>query len=106
MTHVRIWKFSPREGREQEFAAAYGPDGAWSKLFSLAAGYCGTTLLGPAETGGSWLTVDRWKSLAHFEEFLRDFRELYFKMDAEFEGIAGDEEFVGAFEETTSATES
>ena len=99
MPHLRIWKFRPRPGREQEFAAAYSGDGRWVELFAKAQGYRGTTLLRPLETGGDWLTIDRWASLADFEAFGQKFGEDYRALDAELEGVAGVEEFVGAFEE-------
>jgi len=98
MTHCRIWKFRPPDGREQEFANAYAGDGAWAALFGKAGGYLGTELLHPIEPGGWWLTIDRWHSLADFDAFNRDFGDAYRALDAELEGIAGEEEFVGAFE--------
>ena len=94
-----VWKFRPPQGRQREFAAAYAADGAWSKLFSEASGYRGTSLLNPAEAGGWWLTIDRWDSLTDFEAFKRDFTDQYRALDAELEGVAGEEEFVGAFDE-------
>jgi heme-degrading monooxygenase HmoA len=99
MTHHRIWKFRPPEGREQEFAAAYDGSGAWAALFSNAKGYRGSELLRPIEPAGCWLTIDRWESVADFDAFQRDFGEQYRALDAELEGLSGDEEFVGAFEE-------
>lgn len=99
MTYVRIWKFRPQQARLQEFAAAYAGDGSWSDLFSEAPGYRGTVLLTPTEAGGEWLTIDRWESAAHFETFQRDFGERYRALDAELEGLADHEEFIGAFDE-------
>ena len=99
MTHVRIWKFRPPEGREQEFAEAYCGAGAWSGLFTKARGYRGTTLMKPSEQGGWWLTIDRWESAGDFEAFGRIYGEEYRTLDSQLEGVAGDEEFVGAFEE-------
>jgi heme-degrading monooxygenase HmoA len=97
--HHRIWKFHPQAGREEGFAAAYDAKGAWAELFAKAAGYRGTDLLRPLEPGGWWLTIDRWDSIADFEAFQRDFGEEYRALDAELEGIAGQEEFVGVFED-------
>jgi heme-degrading monooxygenase HmoA len=99
MTHVRIWKFRPPEGREREFARAYRGDGRWAELFGKARGYRGSTLLGPVEPGGWWLTIDRWASAADFEAFGHDLGDDYRALDEELEGVAGEEEFVGAFEE-------
>ena len=99
MTHVRVWRFRPPPGGEQAFANAYAGSGPWSALFAKASGYRGSTLFAPVESGGWWLTIDRWDSAADFETFGHDFGEEYRKLDTELEGIAGDEEFVGAFEE-------
>ena len=99
MTHVRVWKFRPPSGREGEFALAYGADGVWAALFGKAKNYLGTTLYRPDHNGGWWLTVDRWSSAADFETFGHDFGEEYRTLDVELEGVAGEEEFVGGFEE-------
>jgi len=99
MTHVRVWKFRPPHGREKEFAAAYGADGVWPALFGKAQGFFGTDLYRPDDSGGWWLTIDRWNSRADFEAFVQQFGEEYRALDAELEGVAGEEEFVGAFEE-------
>jgi hypothetical protein len=99
LTHLRIWKFRPAHGREEEFALAYGPGGAWPVLFKKGRGYLGTTLYRPAEAGGFWLTIDRWISLDEFEAFGHDLGEEYHALDTQLEGVAGEEEFVGAFEE-------
>jgi heme-degrading monooxygenase HmoA len=99
MVHVRAWKFLPPQGREREFAEAYSSSGRWAELFAKAKGYRGTTLMEPHEVGGWWLTLDRWDSLADFEAFGHDFGADYRALDTELEGVAGEEEFVGAFEE-------
>ena len=98
MTHHRIWKFRPPQGREQEFAAAYDGNGAWARLFGQAKGYQGTSLLGPLEAGGWWMTIDRWDSQADFDAFQRDFGPEYLALDTALEGVSGEEAFVGAFE--------
>ena len=99
MTHLRIWKFRPPPGREEEFALAYGGDGVWAALFGRARGYLGTTLYRPGEAGGWWLTVDRWNSADDFDAFGEAHGDAYRVLDAELEGVAGEEEFVGTFEE-------
>ena len=99
MTHARVWKFRPPAGREDEFQAAYSGSGNWARLFEQAPGYRGTELLRPVEPGGWWLTIDRWDSQAQFEAFQDNFGVQYRGLDAELEGVAGEEVFVGAFEE-------
>jgi|SRR3954447_18208258 hypothetical protein len=100
MTHMRVWKFRPPEDREQEFALAYGADGVWAVLFGKASGFLGTTLYRPAQPRGWWMTIDRWDTAGGFEAFGQDFGEEYRALDAALEGVAGEEEFVGAFEES------
>jgi heme-degrading monooxygenase HmoA len=99
MPHVRVWKFQPPDGLEDEFGLAYGSDGIWAALFGRASGFLGTTLYRPDQPGGWWMTIDRWSSAADFEAFGRDFGEEYRALDTELEGIAGEEEFIGAFDE-------
>ncbi len=99
MAHLRIWKFRPAAGREEEFAAAYSTDGVWAQLFATGEGFLGTELLRPAEPGGWWMTIDRWESQAAFSAFQAEQGDAYRQLDAELEGCAGEEAFVGAFEE-------
>ena len=99
MAHVRVWKFRPPQGREPEFAEAYSESGRWAELFRRAGGFRSTSLLKPTALRGWWLTIDRWESAAQFDAFLRDCGNQYRALDADLEGVAGEEEFVGAFEE-------
>jgi len=99
MTHARVGKFKPPSGREAEFEQAYSGSGNWARLFEQAPGYRGTTLLRPCEEGGWWLTIDRWETEDHFEAFQDDFGVQYRGLDKALEGVAGEEVFVGAFEE-------
>ena len=99
MTHLRVWKFRPPKSCEQQFHEAYAGGGRWSELFKRAKGYRGTALFKPFGPDGWWLTIDRWESAADFEAFGHDFGEEYRALDVELEAIAGEEEFVGAYEE-------
>ncbi len=99
MTHARVWKFRPPPGSEEDFQRAYSGTGNWARLFEQAPGYRGTMLLRPSNSGGWWLTIDRWESEADFEAFQKDFGLQYRGLDEELEGVAGEEVFVGAFEE-------
>jgi heme-degrading monooxygenase HmoA len=99
MAHHRLWQFRPRPGGERAFAEAYAKHGTWSELFARAEGFVETRLLRPADEGGWWLTIDSWDSLAAFERFQRDYGEEYRALDVALEAVAGDERFVGAFED-------
>ncbi|WP_310467747.1 antibiotic biosynthesis monooxygenase [Sphingomonas sp.] len=99
MAHHRVWQFRPPPGGEAAFAAAYAADGPWAKLFARDPGFIATRLLRPAEPGGWWLTIDSWADAAAFARFQADHGAAYRALDAELEGAAGEERFIGAFED-------
>ena len=99
MTHARVWKFKPPTGREDEFQRAYSGSGHWARLFEQAPGYVGTVLLRPTKPGAWWLTIDRWETERHFDAFQSEFGVENPGLDRALEGVAGEEAFVGAFEE-------
>jgi len=47
----------------QQFELAFGPGGAWDKLFSRCEGYRGTSVLRDSENPNRFLIVDLWKSV-------------------------------------------
>ena len=76
--------------------AAYGGDGDWARLFSSAPGFIRTELWHDGD--GIYLTADFWKSFEAFERFQASQGEAYRRLDAELEGVALTEEFLGAFD--------
>ena len=78
MYRVR-WRFRVRPGAERAFERIYGEDGDWVQLFRKAPGYLGSTLkiLGQ----GVYVTVDRWKGAADFEDFKAKFSTEYEALD-------------------------
>ncbi|MEO5971998.1 MAG: antibiotic biosynthesis monooxygenase [Sphingomicrobium sp.] len=99
MAHHRVWQFRPPAGSEEAFAAAYAGDGPWAKLFARDPGFVATRLLRPAAPGGWWLTIDSWASVDSFARFQADHGEAYRALDRELDGVAGDEGFIGVFED-------
>lgn len=96
MTHQRLWRFEVPEATEERFVAAYRSDGAWAKLFATAPGFIRTDLWRDGD--GIYLTADHWESVTAFEAFQASLGEEYRRLDAELEGIAGIETFLGAFD--------
>ena len=96
MTHVRLWRFEVPEGQEAKFLAAYRSDGDWAKLFMAAPGFIRTDLWRDGD--GVYLTADHWESVTAFEGFQASLGEEYRRLDAELEGVAGIETFLGAFD--------
>jgi hypothetical protein len=96
MTHLRLWRFEVSEDQEGRFAAAYGPEGSWAKLFRTASGFVRTELWGNGD--GIYLTADLWESFEAFERFQAGQGEAYRLLDTELEGLVLTEEFLGAFD--------
>lgn len=96
MTHVRLWRFEVSPETEARFLAAYGTEGDWARLFATEPGFIRTELWRDGD--GIYLTADHWESVAAFERFQAGQGGAYRRLDAELEGIAGIESFVGAFD--------
>jgi heme-degrading monooxygenase HmoA len=95
--HVRLWEFRVRAGCEADFEAAYGPRGAWARLFALADGYLGTELLRDATVPRRYLTIDRWTEAEAFDRFRRDHGAEYARLDAQCEPWTEAETALGAW---------
>lgn len=96
MTHLRLWKFEVPEAIEDHFITAYRSDGDWAKLFASATGFIRTELWHDGD--GVYLTADHWESVTAFEAFQATHGEEYRQLDADLEGVAGIETFLGAFD--------
>ena len=99
MAHHRVWLFRPPAGREEAFGTAYCADGAWAEVFRRGRGYLGTRLLRPAQAGGWWMTIDSWSDKQAFADFQARHRSAYDELDRKLEGVAGEERFVGGFDD-------
>ena len=59
------------------FELAYGPGGAWSKLFGPSQGFRGTMLMRDIESPGRYLSIEVWDTLEEREQ-ARTEREVAF----------------------------
>jgi len=94
---VVVWEFWVRSGAEGEFERAYGPDGAWVRLFSGDPAYGGTKLVRDAGEPRRYLTLDYWASAAAYESFKRDYVVQYGEIDRQCEKLTEREEEIGRF---------
>jgi heme-degrading monooxygenase HmoA len=94
---VVVWKFEVAEDKITGFEAAYGPEGAWSKLFRASKDYLGTELLRDTYVPGGYLTIDRWTSEEAFRSFRKQHDSEYEVLDRECDALTGKETRVGAF---------
>ncbi|MFL6768349.1 MAG: antibiotic biosynthesis monooxygenase family protein [Sphingomicrobium sp.] len=96
MTHLRLWRFEVSEQHEDRFLSAYRAEGDWAKLFATAQGFIRTELWRDGD--GIYLTADYWESVTAFQAFQAVQGEEYRRLDAQLEGVAGIETFLGAFD--------
>jgi heme-degrading monooxygenase HmoA len=94
--HVVLWRFRARPGREAEFEAAYGEDGAWVRFFRSGGGFLGSELM--RGTDGTYLTIDRWDSKDACRAFHDAHAAPYAEMDARCQALTVEETLIGAVE--------
>jgi hypothetical protein len=79
-----VWEFAVKEECQGQFELAYGPGGAWSKLFAGCLGFRGTTLLRDTKNPRRYLVIDLWDTLAQREQMLSERMAEYANLDAAF----------------------
>lgn len=78
---VVVWEYQVRSGREAAFAAAYGPDGDWARLFRTDPEFLGTSLLCDVSDPSRFTTIDRWSSESAFQRFMKLAKDRYDDLD-------------------------
>ena len=99
-----IWEYVVKEEFRGQFELAYGPGGAWSKLFANSPGFRGTTLLRDTAVPHHYLTIDLWDTLDQREAFLAEHKTEYAKLDADFAQWTESETEIGTFRVMAEAT--
>jgi heme-degrading monooxygenase HmoA len=95
---VTLWEFEVKPGSEKLFERAYGPEGAWVRLFRRDGRYRGTRLLRDVARERVYVTMDSWESRAAYEAFREKFAAEYAEMDQKCEGMTLSENHLGAYE--------
>lgn len=96
-TYEIIWEFTVAAGQRSQFERAYGPCGSWVQLFRRSPHYIETVLLRDVESGGVYLTIDRWKSRQAFESSQELHGSDYALLDGELEEVSGRGRRVGTY---------
>jgi hypothetical protein len=92
--YVIVWRYAVPAGRTTAFVRAYGPHGDWTQLFATASAYEGTDLI-LGDDAGTYITIDRWRSKADFDGFLRESSDDYDELDSRLASLTADETLVG-----------
>ncbi len=99
-----VWEFVVKEEARGQFELAYGPGGAWSKLFARYPGFRGTTLLRDTKNPRRYLTIDFWDTLAQREQLLAERKAEYSNLDAAFANWTESRTEMGVFRVLAEAT--
>ncbi len=99
-----VWEFVVKEEARGQFELAYGPGGAWSKLFARYPGFRGTTVLRDTENPRRYLTIDLWETAAQREPALDEREAEYSNLDAAFADWTESKTEVGIFRVLAEAT--
>jgi heme-degrading monooxygenase HmoA len=95
--HVILWEFLVRPGWEAEFESAYGPEGAWVRLFAQGDGYLGSELLRNTSVPRRYTTIDRWRSADDFAHFRDAHAAQYAALDSRCEAWTEAETSIGTW---------
>jgi heme-degrading monooxygenase HmoA len=99
-----VWDCAVKEEARGQFELAYGPGGAWSKLFARCPGFRGTTLLRETEDPRRYLAIDLWDTLAQREQALTEAKDEYAKVEAALADWTESRIEVGVFRVLAQAT--
>ena len=99
-----VWEFVVKEEARGQFELAYGPGGAWSKLFARCQGFRGTTLLRDTENPRRYLMIDLWDTVAQREQMLAERKAEYSNLEAAFGEWTESKTEVGIFRVLAEAT--
>ena len=99
-----VWEFVVKEEARGQFELAYGPGGAWSKLFARCPGFRGTTLMRDTENPRRYLAIDFWDTLAQREQILAERKAEYSSLEAAFADWTESRTQVGVFKVLAEAT--
>lgn len=93
-----VWEFWVRPGAEADFERAYGPLGAWVRLFSGDPAYGGTQLMRDEKQARRYLTLDSWAGPEEYDAFRAAHANEYLAIDRECEGLTERETEIGRFQ--------
>jgi heme-degrading monooxygenase HmoA len=99
-----VCEFVVKEEARGQFELAYGPGGAWSKLFARSPGFRGTTLLRDTKDPRRYLAIDLWDTAAQREQVLAERKAEYSNLDAAFGDWTESKTEVGVFRVLAEAT--
>jgi hypothetical protein len=99
-----IREFVVKEASRGRFELAFGPGGAWSKLFANCPGFRGTTLLRGTGDPRRYLAIELWDSEEQREQALAERQADYSALDTDFADWTESTTETGTFRVLAEAT--
>jgi len=95
---VAVWKYEVKEESIKKFEDLYGQEGKWVKLFNENAGYLVTEFIKNIYQPYVYITIDKWESRYHYQNYLDKNENKIMEIDAEGEDLTLNEDKIGWFE--------
>ena len=95
---VAIWKYEVKEDSIKEYEELYGQNGKWVNLFKGNAGYITTEFIKSVNQPYEYITLDKWESYVHYQNYLEKNKDEIIEIDAEGEELTANETKIGWFE--------
>lgn len=70
-----VWQFDVKDGRNAEFEAFYGADGAWTTLSRRSRSFLGSSFLRDVASASRYLVVEYWSEMVVYEKHSADFQD-------------------------------
>lgn len=93
-----------KEEARGQFELAYGPGGAWGKLFARCVGFRGITLLRDLRNARRYLAIELWDTEAQRAQALRERQDEYAALDAALAEWCASRNELGVFRVLAEAT--
>jgi len=99
-----IWEYVVKEEAQDQFRLAYGPGGAWSKLFAQSPGFQGITVLRDMKNTQRYLMIEIWKTEALRKQALAELKAEFSELETAFDEWTESKTKMGIFSVLTDAT--
>jgi len=99
-----IWEYVVKEEAQDQFRLAYGPGGAWSKLFAQCPGFQGINVLRDMKNPRRYLMIEIWKTEALRELALAKHKAEFSELEIVLDGLIESKTKIGIFSMLTEAT--
>lgn len=94
---VVLWEFEVKPGSEERFQSAYGPQGAWVRLFQRDPHFRGSQLQRDPDRSLYFFTLDIWDSETAYCQFLEANQAAYQELDRRCEELTLQERRIFSF---------